>query len=84
MHDVRWTKSALEELTSAWVEADSIERDAITAATTKIDEVLQSSPTDFGESRSGNRRIAFVPPLGLAFSVDEVKRSVKVLHVWPY
>jgi hypothetical protein len=82
MYVVAWTKSAKDELASAWVESESTLREAITAATARIDEVLQSSPCEFGESRADNRRIAFVPPLGLAFSVDEAKQRVKVLHVW--
>ena len=84
MYHVEWTKSARGELAAAWVEADSTQREAITAATAKIDEVLKTSPGEFGESRSGNRRIAFVPPLGLAFAVNEAKQSVKVLHVWHF
>ena len=82
MHDVQWTKSALDELAAAWVDANSTEREAITAATVKIDEVLKTSSREFGESRSDSRRIGFVPPLGMAISVDEGRRRVKVLHVW--
>ena len=82
MHHVEWTKSARSELAAAWVDSDSTHREAITAATAKIDEVLKTSPGDFGESRSGNRRIAFMPPRGLAFAVDEAKQRAKVLHVW--
>lgn len=82
MSDVRWTKSALEELATAWVEADSTSREAISAAAAKIDELLAASPQEFGESREGNRRIGFVPPLGVAFSVDTKGHVAKVLHVW--
>jgi hypothetical protein len=84
MYQVDWAKSARAELATAWVEAESTEREAITAATITIDKMLQSSPNDVGESRSGNRRIAFVPPLGLAFAVDEGQQRAKVLHVWPF
>ncbi len=84
MYHVEWAKSARAELASTWVDADSTQREAITAATAKIDEVLTISPGEVGESRSGNRRIAFVPPLGVAFAVDDAKQRVKVLHVWPY
>lgn len=84
MYQVEWAESARAELATAWIDADSTERDAITAATITIDKMLQSSPNDVGESRSGNRRIAFVPPLGIAFAVDESKQSATVLHVWPF
>jgi hypothetical protein len=82
MYGVRWTKSAREELASAWVDADSTQRAAITAAAVKIDEVLQSSAHEFGESRVNDRRIGFVPPLGFVFSVNDELRRVKVLHIW--
>jgi hypothetical protein len=82
MYQVEWTRSARAELATAWIEADATQREAITAATVQIDQALQSSPGEFGESRTGNRRIAFVPPLGLAFSVDEAHQRAKVLHVW--
>ena len=83
MYHVNWSKSVREELASAWIESESTRREAITTAAAKIDEILQSAPSEFGESRTANRRIAFVPPLGLAFSVDEIRQRAKVLHVWP-
>jgi hypothetical protein len=66
---------------AAWVEADSNQREVITAATAKIDQVLRSSPGEFGESRSGDWRIAFVPPLGMAFAVDEAQRAARLAHL---
>jgi hypothetical protein len=82
MYLVEWTRSARAELATAWIEGDSTQREAITAATDQIDRAMQASPGEFGESRTGNRRIAFAPPLGLVFSVNEARQRAKVLHVW--
>jgi hypothetical protein len=84
MHIVRWAKSARDELAAMWVDADSTGREAITAAAAEIDGLLKNKPGEVGESRAANRRIAFVPPLGLTFDVIETNRGVKVLHVWLY
>jgi hypothetical protein len=85
MYKVGWAKSAQDELANMWTEADSTLRGAITAATGQIDVLLKNAPMDVGESRTPNRRIAFVHPIGLAFSVvDESNRRAKVLHVWLY
>jgi hypothetical protein len=79
---VLWAESALDELTTLWLEADSTRRAAITAAQAQIDHLLENSPEDVGESRPGNRRVAFVPPLGVVFSVQETKHTAKVLRIW--
>jgi hypothetical protein len=69
MYHVLWRLSALNELAALWIGADSTLSEAITAATAAIDEDLRNSPDEVGESRPGNQRIAFVPPLGFTFSV---------------
>jgi hypothetical protein len=79
---VLWAESALDELATLWLEADSTRRQAITAAQAQIDHLLENSPEDVGESRPGNRRVAFVPPLGVVFSVQASEKSAKVLRVW--
>ena len=84
MFEVRWTRSALEELASIWLEANSAERRGITAATDEIDSVLSSDPEREGESRTGNSRILFVPSLVVVFSVDTQTHLVRVLPVWRY
>jgi hypothetical protein len=82
MHEVVWTESALEELATLWLEADSVLREAIAAAQSQADRRLESNPSEAGESRPGDRRIAFFPPLGVVFSISESRRQVKVLRVW--
>ena len=41
------------------------------------------APGDYGESREGIRRVAFVGPLLLYFEVREADRLVRVLDVRP-
>jgi hypothetical protein len=84
MFRVRWKQSALDELAALWMAADSEGRRAITAATHRIDQLLQGDPENQGESRPGGRRILFVPPLGLLYRVDPAQSVVHVLQVWRY
>lgn len=79
---LRWERTALDELTSAWLAADAATRQAITVATHALEEQLRTNPTEQGESRSGGRRILHVPPLGITFRVDDQNYVVSVLHVW--
>jgi hypothetical protein len=84
MYHVGWKKSARDELAAMWVEGDATLREAITTAAAQIDVLLSNSPGQVGESRESNRRIAFVPPIGFVFAVDESARRANVLHVWLY
>ena len=84
MYTVRWSKLAMDELAAIWLASTSTEREAVTAATAQIDLVLQQSPAEVGESRSGVRRIAFEPPLAFTFDVNPVNGIVKVIHVWQF
>jgi hypothetical protein len=82
MYAVFWTPSALRDLAALWVDADGNMRDAVTTAAAEIDVLLGNSPDDVGESRTGNRRITFLSPLGLIFEVRSSDQRVVVLHVW--
>jgi hypothetical protein len=84
MFTVRWKRSALNELAAVWTEADSDQRQDITAASERIDRLLQGDPEHQGESRPGERRILFVPPLGRTFRVQKRASTVFVLHVWRF
>ena len=84
MFSVRWTASALNELAAIWTDAELTERRSITAATDRIDLLLSSHPENEGESRTGARRITFVPPLVVVFSLKSQQRVVRILHVWRY
>lgn len=78
---VRWTRSALNELTVLWTEAGSAFRQAITAATHEIDQRLASDPENEGESREDTLRVLFVFPLTIRYEVDVPGRIVRVMHV---
>lgn len=55
MFSVRWEGQALNELAAVWTEADSVMRRDITAASRRIDLLLQGNPEQQGESRSQGR-----------------------------
>jgi hypothetical protein len=84
MFKVRWKQSALNELASLWIKENAEQRRAITAATDLIDRLLQVEPSVEGESRPHNRRILFVPPLGVLFKVDSQRAVVRVVQVWRF
>lgn len=84
MFAVRWEDTALNELTTIWMQADSSTRAEITAASNQIDQELQSSPHNLGESRPEGWRIHFVYPLGIAFRIENNGQTVSVLHVWRF
>jgi len=79
---VVWKPTATDELAEIWLNAQ--DRAAVTASANQIDRSLRSDPATVGESRSGNRRIVFVPPLGVDFEVHELDRRVDVLRVWAW
>lgn len=82
MYQVRWERSALQELTRIWTEADSSVRQAVTEAVSTLDQELRLNAPEVGEPRAQNRRICFVPPLAAVFSLDEPNKLASVLHIW--
>ena len=81
---MEWLLSALNELTTFWTQANSELRTLITQAASEIDRRLETNPLEEGESRPGGRRITFVPPLAVRFSVASDGLKVTVLHVRVY
>lgn len=77
---VVWKPTATEELASIWMQAQ--DRLSITDAAHHIDTLLRADPSNQGESRTENRRILFVPPLGVDFEVHVLDYRVDVLRVW--
>src|SRR5437016_1781735 len=63
MFQVEWLQTVLDALADLWTQADSSQRQAITAASHAIDQRLSKDPHNEGESRSGGFRIMFAPPL---------------------
>lgn len=78
---VTWKPSAQAELASLWLAASSADRRVITAAAHEIDKALSVDAQSQGESRAANRRILFVPPLVVIFTISEPDRTVSVLTV---
>jgi hypothetical protein len=81
MFQVEWLQIALDELTNLWMQADSIQRQSITSDSHVLEQRLKSDPANEGESRPGERRITFVPPLAVRFQVESDGQTVTVLHV---
>lgn len=84
MFRVRWKQTALNELASIWIAADSPTRAAITKAVYAIEQRLQLHPNDQGESRPDGRRVDFEPPLGFLFRVAPEDLIVHILQVWQF
>ncbi len=76
---VLWAPSAERWLAQLWLDAE--DRSSVRDAADRLDAALADS---LGESRSGNARIAFAPPLGIEFQVLEEDRIVYVLAVWSF
>lgn len=76
---VIWRPQALGELADAW--NATTDRNAVTAASNRIDRLLADDPLTAGESRDGDERIVFEEPLGAWFRVDRNARMVFVLTV---
>jgi hypothetical protein len=81
MFRVEWFQSAVNELATAWLQADSAERRSITDASQLIERRLQRGARTAGESRSGGRRIIFAPPLAAVFRVEADGQTVTVEQV---
>jgi plasmid stabilization system protein ParE len=70
--------AAEEQLAAAFL--NSGDRRAVTAATRAIDEILRAAPLAFGESRDGELRVGFEPPLAVWFTVTESDRTVVIVR----
>jgi hypothetical protein len=81
MFDVEWIEAAVNRLASAWVQADSAARDAITTASHQIDDILAADPVHAGESRDANRRIIIADPLAAVYEIDHERKVVSVVDV---
>ncbi|MFQ5731401.1 MAG: hypothetical protein ACE5KM_05535 [Planctomycetaceae bacterium] len=83
MFRVEWLPTALEELAAIWATADESARTATTQAAHQVDTLLSNGPLNEGESRAGDYRIMYVPPLAIYYRVDLASRVVIVNQVWP-
>jgi len=67
-------------LAEIWMAAT--DRAGVDVAVQRLDSELKRNPLDCGESREGNRRLAFESPLACEFSVDELDHWVRVLTIY--
>jgi hypothetical protein len=81
-YTVIWTPESEQELTRLWLA--SRWRQLITSAAHQADELLAHDPSNVGESRDADMRIAFVWPLAVEFEVVDRERTVYVRGVWEY
>ncbi len=79
-YTVVWIPSALNELADLWNHAPG--RQEITDAADAIDAILRADPYAASESREGNLRILFVPPLAVLFDVSDPDCLVTVRALW--
>jgi hypothetical protein len=76
---VVWRPWAEQLLAEIWLASN--DRNAIALAADQIDWELRRSPASKGESRDPGTRVLIVPPLTVAFEVNEEDRTVTVLSV---
>jgi len=77
-YTVLCSAAAEEQLAAAFLASG--DRRALTAATRAIDEILRAAPLAFGESRDGELRVGFEPPLAVWFTVAESDRTVVIVR----
>jgi hypothetical protein len=84
MFNIYRSEEALAPLSGVWERADAPLREAIMAASRRIDQQLHVDPQEQGESRENQSRILFEAPLGVIYEVDEEKKLVRILRAWMY
>lgn len=73
---VVWIPFALKELADLWNHA--LDRQEVADASDTVDMILRANPYADSESREGNLRILFVPPLAVLFEVGDQDCMVTV------
>jgi len=76
---IAWTKSARNDLITAWL-ASPADRQAITAASRRIEEELQYDPDFKGEDFYGDRIFQY-GPLACAYRLLPEQGKVRIKHV---
>ena len=78
-HTVVWLQDAQAELAQIWL--DSVEREAVTQATSRIDSVLAVDPQSKGQPLAEGLRKLRIAPLEVAFVARDEDRTVEVASV---
>jgi len=79
-YKVTWRPSAEQQLAGLWVDAS--DKNDVTAAADRIDDLLARGPLNVGASRFGASRTLTVPPLAVYYDVGQANREVFVWAVW--
>lgn len=79
-YTVVWTEPAQQELARLW--AGASDRNAVSAASNRIDRLLGNRPSSVGQVRFDTVRTLAVAPLGVDYEVIDDDRIVYVLAVW--
>lgn len=78
---VFWTPDSQDELANSWLAAP--DRNAVTAASHRLDQALADDPYSIGFARDASiNRTAIDLPLGIEFEIIEDDKKVRVLRVW--
>jgi plasmid stabilization system protein ParE len=82
MFEIRWARSAYDNLARIWMVFNSERRAAITRSVATIEAQLATDPMTAGESRERpTRRVLQQSPVGIDFHIDESNRVVKVFRI---
>lgn len=82
MFQIEWLPQAKISILEIWLLADSSMLAPIREAINELERRLASAPLDEGEGRLGDNRVTFESHLGIGFSVDPVKKVVKIGRAW--
>lgn len=76
--DLVWDEPAKEQVDELLAGGDP----DMVLALARVGAVLRYCPGSFGESRGGDPRVGFEPPLGVRYEVDYGWHEVRVLEAW--
>ena len=80
-YTVEWTDAALNQLAAVWTAA--ADRNAVTAASHRLDQDLARDPYGRGVRRNASvNRTAIDLPLGIDYEIIEDDKRVRVVAVW--
>lgn len=77
----RWREAARDELADVWVAATPADRVRLEAAVLFTEALLLKNPHKVGESRFGEFRVVYTPPLTFWFRVPPGSTIVTIEHV---
>jgi len=78
-YNVIWRPKALRRLQRLWMASTNPQ--AVLDASYRLTAQIRVEPRNTGESRQGDLRLAFDPPLALLFRIDPNNRDVIVVNV---